>query len=466
MSVVKFIRKGKEGVLSVYNCLPPFVRHMGTQYSKIHDFYSRAQWWSKEKIETWQLDRLKMVLNYAYHNTDGYRQLYDEAKVNPNMLQSLQDIALFPLTSKELLRDNIDAFTVPFSLTKLHKTMTGGSTGLPFSFYADKKNAVAEYAFMHCAWESIGWKETDRGIKLRGAHLGDYEHIIKQDGYHHFALSASFMTEDNYERYMQTIEQTRASYLHVYPSTITDLAHLIVSHGDEGRLNIKHIFLGSENLYTWQEEIIRKAFPEAKLMSWYGHSERAIWAPWCEIEERYHLNPFYGYNEIINGKKPVEEGEVGELVGTSFWMFGTPFIRYRTNDFAEKGPEGCDSCGRHFQLLNKVDGRLSEIIVSKTGRRISLTVFAGSIMHGRTFEQITQFRFIQHEAGKVILAIIPTSSFSKEDEIYLEKSVHDFLGDDFEFEITKVENLSKTKSGKFTYLEQHLPIDRADNICY
>ncbi len=457
----------KSTIRGWYSTMPPTIRHIGTNYSQVHDFYKEAQWWPKHKIEIWQLERLKRVIEFAYQNTDGYKQLYDEAKVTVDDIRSLDDIKLLPFTTKELLRDNIKAFTCRQPDSKgLCKTTTGGSTGIPFTFYFDKKNAYAEYGFMYNAWESIGWKETDMGIRLRGTHLGDENNLIKKIGYNFYALSSSFMTEANYERYMKLIEDSKATYLHVFPSTIVDLSHLIISHHDEGRLKIKHMFLGSENLYSWQKELVKKAFPETRLMSWYGHTERAIWAPWCEKEERYHLNPFYGYNEILNGDKPVNEGEVGELVGTAFWMFGTPFIRYRTNDFAEKGPDHCEKCGRHFQLLNYVDGRLSEIIIGKTGRRISLTVFAGSIMHGSTFDHVSQFRFIQYEVGKVKLALVPTTDYNEEDEQYLEENLRKFLGDDFEFEIVKVQELSKTKNGKFTYLEQHLTIERADNINY
>ena len=455
----------KSTLLSLYNNMPPRFRHIDTCYNKVHDFYNEAQWWGREKIEEWQLKRLQTMVRFAYENTNGYRQLYNEAKVSPNDIRSLNDIRLLPFTSKELLRDNIDDFTVS-KKNGLYRTSTGGSTGKPFTFYADKKNSMAEYGFMYTAWESIGWNESDIGVALRGQYIGDNDHLIKKTGYHRYALTASFMTDANYGKYMELIAETKATFLHVYPSTLTDFSHLIVKNHDEGKLGIKHIFLGSENLYIWQKEIIKRAFPEARLMSWYGHTERALWAPWCEKEECYHLNPFYGYGEILNGDKDVEEGEVGELVGTAFWMFGTPFIRYRTNDFAEKGQDHCDRCGRQFQMINHIDGRLSEIIIGKTGRRISLTVFAGSIMHGKTFDHIRQFRFIQKEKGRLILTIVPSDAFDDDDLVFLKQGLNNFLGEDFVYEISMVDVLAKTKSGKFSYLEQHLPVERADNINY
>lgn len=454
----------KSKLLSIYNNLPPQVRHLTGCYNSVQRFYKEAQWWTKEKIEAWQLERMKAIVKYAYDNTLGYRQLYTEGGVKPSDLNSLSDLRLFPTVDKALLRDNIKDFTVSSKLRSISPCMTGGSTGIPFKFYADRKNAAAEYAFMEAAWESIGWKPKDIGVKLRGTFLGSEDDLIVKDSYHHHTISSCFLTEENYEKYISLIKGTNATYLHVYPSTLTDLSHLIISHHDEGCLGIKHIFLGSENLYSWQKEIIRQAFPEAKLMSWYGHTERVLWAPYCEEEEKYHLCPFYGYAELLDGDREVNEGEVGEMVGTSFWMFGTPFIRYRTNDFAEKGATSCEKCGRQFQLLSYIDGRLSEIIIGKTGRRISLTVFAGSIMHGKTFEHISQFRFIQDTPGILRLAILPNSDFSEVDMSHLDNSLKTFLGDDFEYSIETVESLSKSKNGKFSYLEQHLQVDRADNL--
>lgn len=453
----------KNIVSGVISNLPPNLIHIGTGYSAVHDFYQDAQWWDIKQIEQWQLLQLKEIIQYAYANTPGYKQLYDEANFLPSDLVSLSDISRIPFTDKSLLRDNIKDFTVASSVSgRQFPCMTGGSTGIPFSFYVDKKNAAAEYGFIYNSWESVGWKESDIGIKLRGAHLGDEDHLAKKIGWHRYALSASFMTDENYQKYIDIIKYTKSSFLHAYPSTLSDLSSLIISHNDEGKLKIDHIFLGSENLYTWQTELIKRAFPNSKIISWYGQSERVIWAPWCEHHEKYHLNPFYGYTEILDGNREVNEGETGELVGTSFWMKATPFIRYRTNDFAEKGPSYCEKCGRNFQLINRIDGRLSEIIIGRNGRRISLTVFAGSIMHGKTFEHIKQFRFIQEKEGELLLAIVPNLGFSETDKIHLNKELSKFLGADFICEIILVNSLNKSKNGKYSYLEQHLRVNRSD----
>lgn len=453
----------KKAILGLYNKMPLSVKHAFSGYNSVYNFYQKAQWWPIERIKEWQLQRLKELVDYAYYNTKGYRELYEQAGVSPADINTLDDIKFIPSVTKEQLRANIGSFTAPKNKAgHLCLGVTGGSSGHPFEFYYDLKNADAEYAFIENAWASVGWTPKSIGVILRGTYIGDASNIIIKKSSTVYSMSSIYLTDSTYERYMSAIEQVKATYLHVYPSTISDLSNLIISHNDMGRLKVKQIFLGSENFYSWQEELVRKAFPAATLFGWYGHSERAVFSPWCEKSQKYHLNPFYGFTELLNGNTEVSEGEVGEIVGTSFWMYGTLFIRYRTGDFAEKGPSICPDCGRQYQLMNYIDGRKAEIIVGRDGRRISLTVFAGSIMHGRSFEHIKQFRFYQDEIGKIILYIVPFTGYSKEDEVQIDQSMSKFLGDDFDYSIQTVDELKKSASGKFTYLEQHLKVDRSD----
>ena len=453
----------KKHIINLYLSLPHHLRRLGSNYNKVHDLSLASRSWTLDEISNWQLLKFKEIVRYAYQNTDGYRQLYNEAGISPEDIQSISDISHLPMVSKSLIRDNLDAFTSKASdVGHVQKVTTGGSTGIPFEFYLTRSNLIAEEAFVNESWERLGWRETDYGIKLRGTYIGAPGKLLKKDGFHRYAISSSFLTDENYANYINLIRSSGASFLHVYPSSLTDLCSMINNHHDEGLLPIKYIFLGSEYFYDWQKEIITQAFPHAKLMSFYGLTEHTVFASWCEKSELYHVNPIYGYTELVKDGFPVSSGEVGEIVGTSFWNKGTIFIRYRTNDYASLNHVGCEKCGCNWPVLKSIDGRLAEIIVGRIGRRISLTVFAGSIMHGKNFEHIKQFRFIQYVPGELILAVVPTEGFTCEDKCRLEGAISSFLGDDFSCQIKLVSELQKTKRGKFSYLEQHLSIERTD----
>lgn len=59
-----------------------------------------------EQIRAIQLQRLKWSIHHAYENVPAYRTLYDGAGVHPDDLRELEDLARFPFTDKEFLRNN------------------------------------------------------------------------------------------------------------------------------------------------------------------------------------------------------------------------------------------------------------------------------------------------------------------------------------------------------------------------
>ena len=72
----------------------------------------------------------------------------------------------------------------------------------------------------------------------------------------------------------------------------------------------------------------------------------------CECSECYHVEPLYGYCELIdkNGEVIREEGKTGEIVATGFCNTGMPLIRYKTGDLAEWGFEKMLVVGKSLQL--------------------------------------------------------------------------------------------------------------------
>jgi len=145
-------------------------------------------------------------------------------------------------------------------------------------------------------------------------------------------------------------------------------ADLINNNSDSGKFIFKALFLGSENLYDWQRERIRRAFPNSKQFSWYGHAEKTVLAMECEESSSYHNWPFYGMTEILDeNHTEVKVGESGEIIGTSFWNYATPFIRYRTMDRPAKVRADVSIAAGSFNLIDSIEGRLQEFIVTSKG---------------------------------------------------------------------------------------------------
>ena len=61
---------------------------------------------SRDEIQALQLSRMKWSLNHAYDNVPMYKKRFDEKGVHPDDLKTLADLAKFPFTYKDDLRDN------------------------------------------------------------------------------------------------------------------------------------------------------------------------------------------------------------------------------------------------------------------------------------------------------------------------------------------------------------------------
>ena len=424
-------------------------------YWNIKKTISKNQWWEPDQINNWKLKKLKHIINYAYRNINGYNKLYNEAGVRPEDIKSLDDIKLLPFVTKQLLRDNLSDFTNKNIVKwKKYYNTTGGSTGIPFGFY-NSDNSQIEDAFIHSGWERIGWELGGMTASLRGAFIGSEKNYYEYDKvWNVLNISNYYLTKDTLPKYITVIKKYNPKYLHAYPSAATILSDFIIDSGSVGQIAFKMIFLGSEGLYNWQKAIIRQAFPDTPIFNWYGHAEKNILADWCEKNEKYHINPFYGHVEILNKhNKEVTIGKIGELVGTSYWNYATPFIRYKTMDTARKGEAKCTDCGRNYLILENIEGRLQEEIITSTGRKISMTSIN---MHNDVFNNIKQFRFKQICKEEIILNVIKKDEYNQKDEAYIYKELKKKLGNDIALKINYVDKISKNKSGKHFFLDQQI----------
>jgi len=445
-----------KNALKPYLAWVPQALRRGTVYRKWSRFLDSAQYWPHERIRAWQLEQLKAIITFAYRKTRGYRELYAQAGISPADIRSLDDARHLPFATKQLLRDNLEDFSVP-SLLRAYVT-TGGSTGIPFGFYMSWGMDEVEDAFVFRAWSDVGWRLGTRCAVLRGGFVGDENSPWTFDSYRNeLLLSSYYLTSRTLDAYIGAIKRFKPPALQAYPSALRLLCDLLKDHGRVGEISFDMILLASENVYDWLIQAVEETFPAARLFDFYGHTERAIFAPWCQSSRTYHVWPYYGFTEILgpNGQE-VAQGTEGELVGTSFHMRGTPFIRYRTEDRALKGSDSCPCCKRNFLQLDKIIGRNQEVIVTRTGRYISMTAMN---MHSRVFDHLRQFQFYQDTRGEVEFRMVPKENYPEEETkgIYLELMKK--LGEDVDLKLVFVDDIARTSAGKFRFLDQRLPID-------
>ncbi|MDN7026090.1 phenylacetate--CoA ligase family protein [Methanoculleus sp. FWC-SCC1] len=424
----------------------------------------RSQRWSREELEAYQRAELARLLEHAYEHVPYYRRVFDERSLNPADIHDFADLRLLPFLTKEIVQNNLaDLRATSFPEDAFEYVTTGGSTGIPVGFYYEKGVSRAkEWAFMKAQWDRVGYRFIDKCVVLRGNVVPSAEEGIfwKKTLFRRWLIMSSYhMTEENMPAYIRQIRKFTPKYIQAYPSIIIILAKYMERHGIEPFPSLKAVLCGSENLYPWQRELIEEVFG-CRVYSWYGNSEQTVLAGECEMSSCYHIFPEYGIVELL-GKddQPVmEPGQMGEVVATSLTNYICPLIRYRTMDLATRAALPCP-CGRAYPLLEKVEGRLQEFIVTKNDRMIPMTAVN---MHSAVFDNVMQFQFFQEREGEVILKIVRKSSYTDSDTESIRRESQKKLGEDVRVTIHFVESIPRTERGKYRFLIQRLPIENCD----
>jgi phenylacetate-CoA ligase len=430
---------------------------LNPEYRNWARFLVTADKWDSQKIAEYQLAEVKRVVTHAYDTTRGYRTLFDRLGLAPGDIQSLESIRSLPFVEKETIRDALDDFSVAGE--NRTKVTTGGSTGIPFAFYRADVSFSRELASKAHQYHRIGWQEGDRQLVFRGIPISASDHIEYVPQFEELRCSSYHLTHEVMETYYQRALEYQPQWIRCYPSS----GHIFAEFLKETRRRIpslKGVLCASENLYDFQKRLMSEVFG-VRIFSHYGHFELSALAGFCEYEDTYHVLPQYGLTELLDtrGNEVTKRGDMGEIVATSFLMSETPFIRYRTRDFAVLKDCECRSCGRPYQIWERIEGRLQEFVITKTGRMISLTAIN---MHDDTFDCVRQFQFRQSEAGRLTLNYIPKPTC---DTYALEKMQSKLLakfGDDVELEAQPVSDIAPTQRGKHRFLIQDLTLKYGD----
>lgn len=431
-------------------------------YVAYRTFLSEAELWGAEQIREWEWSELCRVLKLGWQ-TRGYRALYRNAGVSSlDDIQTSADFSRLPTVTKEMIRDDIDAFTLPVEGSTY--TTTGGSTGIPFGFYYSPGSFARTLAARAHQYARRGWCEGDRQFVLRGSGGGSGESTIASPDHmeyvadlHELRAAAAYLEPEHIKLYLERAKAYQPDWLRVYPSA----GFLFARHLKRTREEfpkLKGILSSAENLYPHQKTLMEEVFG-TRVFSHYGHMEQAVLAGMCAYSDKYHVLPFYGYAELLDSENNVVTiaGGTGEIVGTSFLMESTLFIRYRTRDYAIYEGRGCPACERPYELWSSIEGRLQEFAVLSNGRLFSMTSLN---MYDDVYDCIKQFQFHQDSPGTITFTYVPRAAACTPNEV---ERMHSRIVEKFEgaMEVTciQVAHIPLTNRGKHRFLLQELPLD-------
>ena len=142
MIIKKLIEKSpfpiKQSAKYLYGVIPLSIRY-GKVFRDTYKFLQESQWWSKEKLEEYQMQQLEKLLNHSYENVPYYRRLFEERGLKSKDIHNFDDLRKLSYLTKDIIKENLpDLIAQNYPKSKLWYVTTGGSTGLPLGLYWEK----------------------------------------------------------------------------------------------------------------------------------------------------------------------------------------------------------------------------------------------------------------------------------------------------------------------------------------
>jgi phenylacetate-CoA ligase len=321
---------------------------------------------ARDGIRHVQSERLRETVERVYFNVPYYRNKMQEAGLGPESIQTIDDLAKLPFTTKTDLRDNypFGLFAVPMSeIVRVHAS--SGTTGKP-TVVGYTRNDIS-------TWSEV----MARTLTGAGANRNDFIQVAYGYGLFTGGLGIHYGGEKigasvipisggNTVRQIQLMHDFGSTVLACTPSYALFLAEAIQESGiNRNDLKLRVGVFGAE---PWTENMRREIEDKLsiKAIDIYGLSE--VIGPGvaseCPVQEGLHINEDHFYPEIIDPEtlKVMPAGSIGELVFTTLTKEGLPLIRYRTRDLTRLNYETC-KCGRTMVRMEKCLGRSDDMLI-------------------------------------------------------------------------------------------------------
>lgn len=430
-------------LISLYNSLQYRVRH-GGRYGFYRDYYKSLSGAIASEIKLEYEKRLKYFLIKSANDSIWY---------SPN--KNYKSLTDFPILNKEDIINNLDKIAT-INEKDAVVSLTGGTTGASMKVLYTKENTQERHALLDhfraqysyklgkkCAWFSGKNIVTEANLKKGICYRDDYINKIR-------FFSTFHITGSNFDVYWAAFCKFAPEYIVGFPSSVYELCSMAAARGLKLENTVKAFFPTAETLLPIHREVIGSVLG-CKIADQYASSEGAPFIFECE-HGGLHIHPLTGVFEVVDeNMQPAQEGEI--LV-TSFTTEGTPLIRYRIGDRIKLAPEDqhC-ACGSCFPLVEKIEGRSTDYILSPTHGKVNLGNISNST---KGVEGIIQFQVIQKEVDKVQVLVVASAGFHEKDKTKFIAALTERFGPELAIDLKVVSEIPKEKSGKFRFVKNLL----------
>jgi phenylacetate-CoA ligase len=201
-------------------------------------------------------------------------------------------------------------------------------------------------------------------------------------------------------------------------------------------------------LHDWERKVIEDAF-QCRVTNRYGCEEVSLIACECERHEGLHVNADGLYVEVLRlDGTPAAPGELGMVVVTDLANRAMPILRYQVGDMAVPSGRAC-TCGRGLPMLDRVEGRIADYVVTPRGELISgisLTENFAVMVPG-----VAQLQIVQEELDRFVFRIVRGPDFGAASLDTIRSLVAERFGPEVRYQCDYVSRIPQEPSGKYRF---------------
>jgi phenylacetate-CoA ligase len=441
----------QEFALSLYGARLRVMRYGGVQRDRLA-WLRQTEQLPEGSLAQLQRELLAETLRHAASTVPYYRAL--KLPVPASADDAVACLRHWPILEKKTIQEQPEAFVSDLADRKrLVEIHTGGTTGRALVVYADRSSLQQNYAFFERLkrWAGIG--EWDRVATFAGRPVvppaqPNPPYWRRNYAANQLLCSSYHIGPTSIPHYVDALASFAPRLIDSYPSSLEPLARWMLQTGDQ-RVRPAAIITSSETLLPESRSVIEEAF-RCRVFDQYGSAEMVGFVSQCE-HHSYHEHVEYGFLELLNESLEwTRDGEEGEIVSTGFLNRAMPLVRYRMGDIAVRSSAAC-ACGRGYPRLDRVIGRLDDVVVTPDGRRVGRLdpIFkAVSTLH--------EARIVQTELDCVDVEIVAGPGFRNSDGEALLAELRLRLGPSMKLQVKMVEAIPRTGRGKLRTVERRL----------
>jgi phenylacetate-CoA ligase len=395
-----------------------------------------------------QLAALKVQLRHAYDTVPYYRAAWRKAGVHPSDVKSLADLQAFPiLTKADIRRYERDLLSSAFDISTLRVKRTSGSTGVPLTIRMDEPAVQWKTACTIRSDEWSGYRLGQRVAKVWGnpeyrqfGWKGRLRNILFDRAMY---LDTLNLTDERIAEFAHRLRRYRPGLIFGHAHSLYLLACWLKKAGVSD-IQPNGIISTAMLLHDWQRTFIEQVF-DCKVTNRYGCEEVSLIASECERHQGLHLNADSIFAELPDND--------GKLLVTDLSNRAMLLIRYQVGDVVVGSGRSCP-CGRGLAMIERVEGREADYVLTPSGRLISgisLTENFALLIPGTA-----QMQIVQESLHSLRIRLVVGNDFGTTSRHKIAELIAETFGPGVQHEIEIVDAIPQEPSGKYRFCISHV----------